>query len=79
MGCVTQKVFLSMLSFPRNELDLITCKCHNNPKYWDRQAFSNGIDPDQRLQNTAKFIQQYFNTSTGGRMNYFNFQEKYGK
>ena len=23
----------------------------NNPKYWDRQAFANSVDPDQMLQN----------------------------
>ena len=25
----------------------------NNPKYWDRQAWANGRDPDYTLQNTA--------------------------
>ena len=23
----------------------------NNPKYWDRQAFANSVDSDQKLQN----------------------------
>ena len=26
---------------------------HNNPKYWDRQAFANRVDPDQMLHNVA--------------------------
>ena len=25
----------------------------NNPKYWDRQAWANSVDPDQMLQNAA--------------------------
>ena len=25
----------------------------NNPKYWDRQAFANSVDPDQMPQNAA--------------------------
>ena len=29
----------------------IHCIYRNNPKYWDRQAFANSIDPDQTLQN----------------------------
>ena len=24
---------------------------HNNPRYWDRQVFANGADPDQTPQN----------------------------
>ena len=24
---------------------------HNNPKYWDRKAFANSVDPDQMPQN----------------------------
>ena len=28
-----------------------SCKMyHNNPKYWDRQAFANSVDPDQMPQ-----------------------------
>ena len=26
---------------------------HNNPKYWDRQIWANGADPDQTPQNAA--------------------------
>ena len=26
---------------------------HNNPKYWDREAFANCVDPDQTRQNAA--------------------------
>ena len=41
---------------------------HNNPKYWNRQAFANSIDPDQTLQNAVPdqslhclpYIGQYF-------------------
>ena len=29
---------------------LIYC---NNPKYWDRRAFANSVDPDQMPQNAA--------------------------
>ena len=40
----------------------------NNPKYWDRQAFANSVDPDQLPQNVASdqglhclpYIKQYF-------------------
>ena len=26
---------------------------HNSPKYWDRPAWTNNVDPDQMLQNAA--------------------------
>ena len=26
---------------------------HNNPKYWDRKAWANSVDPYQMLQNAA--------------------------
>ena len=40
----------------------------NNPKYWDRQAFANSVDPDKTMQSAASeqglhclpYIQQYF-------------------
>ena len=59
----------------------------NNPKYWDRQAFANSADPDQTPQITASnqglhclpYIQQYFKDIKSSRMDYFKFQEKYGK
>ena len=43
-------------------------KYHNNPKYWDRYAFANSVDPDQMSQNAASdlglhcvsYIEQYF-------------------
>ena len=28
-------------------------KYHNNPEYWDRQAWANRVDPDQMPNNTA--------------------------
>ena len=39
----------------------------NNPKYWDRQAFTNSVDPDQMPQDAASdqdlhclsYIQQF--------------------
>ena len=31
---------------------------HNNPKYWDRQAFANSVDPDQTLQQYFKHIKR---------------------
>ena len=54
---------------------------HNNPKYWDKSALANSVDPDQMPQNVASdlglhclpYIQQYFKPSTGGRMDYFKF------
>ena len=41
---------------------------HKNPKYWDRQACANSVDPDQMPQNAASdqglhclpLVQQYF-------------------
>ena len=43
------------------------CDYHNNPKYWDRQASANSVDPDQMLHSVMSdqdlyclmFIQQY--------------------
>ena len=29
----------------------VTLEYLNNPKYWDRQAWANSVDPDQMLQN----------------------------
>ena len=26
---------------------------HNNPKYWDRQALANSMEPNQMLQNVV--------------------------
>ena len=28
--------------------------CRNNPRYWDRQAWANGVDPDQMPQNVIR-------------------------
>ena len=50
---------------------------HNNPKYWDRRAFANSIDPDQTPQNVASdqglhslpYTQQYFR-HIGSRMDF---------
>ena len=41
---------------------------HNNPEYWDRQAWANSVDPDQTPQNAPSdqdlhyipLIQHYF-------------------
>ena len=41
---------------------------HNKPKYWDRQAWANSVDPDQMQQNGVldqglhclQLIQHYF-------------------
>ena len=46
---------------------LFLCYYYNNPKYWDRHAWTNSVDPDQMLQNAASdqglhcllLIQQY--------------------
>ena len=48
---------------------ICTYKYHNKPKYWNRQAQANSVDPDQMLHNAASdqglhcllLIQQYFN------------------
>ena len=48
----------------------MTCyiSCHNNPKFWDRQAGANSVDSDQMLLNAVSdqsphclpLIQQFF-------------------
>ena len=46
---------------------------HNNPKYWDRRASANSVDPDQMPQNAASdqglhclsLIQLLLDTPTG--------------
>ena len=52
----------------------------NNPKYWDRYAFANSVDPDQMLQNATSdqgtVCHTYSNildTSMGSRMGCFIF------
>ena len=52
------------------------------PKYLDRQAWANGVDLDQTLQNVASeqilpHIQQFFDTSRCGKMDLFKIQDKY--
>ena len=50
----------------KNSYDLH--KFCNNPKYWDRQAFANSVEPNQMQQNVASnqglhclpYKQQYF-------------------
>ena len=41
----------------KNKYSINTCvsnlSYHNYPKYWDRQAIANSVDPDHTLQNTA--------------------------
>ena len=54
----------------------IDLRYHNNPTYWDRQAYVNSIDPDLMPQNTASdqglhclpLIQQALATMTGSKM-----------
>ena len=56
------------------------------PKFSDRQAWPNSLDPDQMLQNAASdqglhcllLIQQFFGT-TDSKMDLFKFLDKYGK
>ena len=54
----------------------------NNPKYWDRQAWANSVDPDQMPQNVASdqglqclpLIQHNFlDTSTRSKINVLKF------
>ena len=51
--------------------DLNYASYHINPKYWDRQAWADSVDPDQMLKNKAssqdlyclQFIQQFLDIS----------------
>ena len=53
---------------------------HNIPKYGDRQASSNSVDPDQMPQNVASdqglhclpLIQHFLDTSTGSKIRLFS-------
>ena len=54
---------------------------YNNPKYWNRHAWTNNVDPEQKLQNAAfdqglhyvSLIQQFLDALTGSRMDLFKF------
>ena len=55
-------------------------KYHNNPKYWDKKAFANSVDPDQMPQNAASDqglhylpYRNILDTSRGSTMDYFKF------
>ena len=71
----------------RNKKNIYLDTYRNNPKYWDRQAFANSVDPDQIWQNTASdqgytICHTYSNVleaSRGSRMDYFKFYDMYGK
>ena len=47
----------TIYSFPAEHISLhcngTLLTYHNNPKYWDRQACINSVDPDQMLQNAV--------------------------
>ena len=53
----------------------------NDPKYWDRQAWANSVDPDQMPQNVASDQVYIFchssntilNTSTDNKIEFYNF------
>ena len=55
-------------------------KYHLNPKYSDKQAWANSVDPDQTPQNAAsdqglhglQLIQQSLDAPTRSQMNFFN-------
>ena len=55
--------------------------------YWDRQAWSNSVDPDETPPNAESrqglhwlpLIQQYLYTTLGSRLYFFKFYNKYGK
>ena len=57
---------------------------HIYPKYLDKQAWTNSVDPDQRLQNAASdqglhclpFIKEYFRYSTSSKADFFKFWDK---
>ena len=56
MGCAFLTVVLCFNFFPA--LIFVNRKMsaqiyHNNPKYWDRLALANSVDPDQMPQNVA--------------------------
>ena len=53
----------------------------NNPKYWDRQAWAIGIDPEQMPQNVASgqglhchSFSTILDTSTGSKIAFFFFK-----
>ena len=64
------KMTVFLFFYKTYEALLISTQYHNNPKYWDRQAFANSLDPDMMLKNEASDqdqdlhclpnIQQYF-------------------
>ena len=65
--------FLLKLSEPSNIYQ-------NNPKYWDRQAFANSVDPDQIPHNVVSdqvlhcyTYSKSLDTSTGSKMDYVKF------
>ena len=51
----------------------------NDPKYWDRQAWANSVDPDQMPQNAASYqglhclplAQHYLDKSRGSKIHFF--------
>ena len=53
---------------------------HNNPKYWDRQAWVNSVDPDQMPQNAASDqglhrlpLTTILDTLAGSKIDFFKF------
>ena len=55
-------------------------KKNNNPKYCDRQAYANSVDPDQTPQNRASdqglhclTSSTILDTSTGSKIDFFEF------
>ena len=57
-------------------------KYHNNPKYWDREACANCVDPDQmpqmqhliRVYTVCNSSQQFVYKSTSSNMDLFDFR-----
>ena len=58
----------------------------NNPKYWDRQAYANSVDPDQTPQNAASdrvctvcHSSSNILDATGSKIDFLKCQDKYSK
>ena len=48
---------------------------HNNPKYWDRQAWANSVDLDQMYDQSLhclSLIKLFLDTLTGCQMELFS-------
>ena len=81
LKCISKSVTLIIfVEFMDQLIDYpINCaSLSNNPKYWDRQAFANGVDTYQmqhlnRVCTVCHTCSNILDTSRGSRMDYFKF------